>query len=124
MSIIKDTNILTLKTPSAIFNADVETDSVKLNNFQVLHFLINSGVGVETEVNARLIATNENNDQREVVFEGTIKIGNNNSTKLSVIAKEVAHGNLDRVYLQIDNAGQPEIYGCILVIQENERYSI
>lgn len=124
MSIIKDTNILTLKSPEAIFNASVETDKVLLNNFQVLHFLINSGKGTETKVNAKLIATNENGDKEETIFEDQITIGNNNSTKLTIVAEEVAHDDLDRVYLQIDNANQADIFGCILVIQENERYSI
>lgn len=124
MSIIKDTNILTLESPAAIFDAAVETDKVLLNNFQVLHFLINSGKGTETKVGAKLIATNENGDKEETIFEDEITIGENNSTKLTVVAEEVAHDDLDRVYLQVDNAGQPSIYGCILVIQENERYSI
>ena len=109
MSIIKDTNILTLKSPASIFVDAVETEKVQLNNFQVLHFLI--------------YATNEEGTDKETIYEDEITVGNDNCTKLTIDADTIANKDFDRVFLQIDAVGV-DIIGSVLVIQENERYSI
>ena len=123
MSIIKDTNILTLKSPASIFVDAVETEEVQLNNFQVLYFLINSGKGDEVKTKARLIATNEEGTDKETIYEDEITVGNDNCTKLTIDADTIANKDFDRVFLQIDAVGV-DIIGSVLVIQENERYSI
>jgi hypothetical protein len=123
MSIIKDTSILTLKSPASIFVDAVETEKVQLNNFQVLHFLINSGKGDEVKTKARLIATNEEGTDKETIYEDEITVGNDNCIKLTIDADTIANKDFDRVFLQIDAVGV-DIIGSVLVIQENERYSI
>jgi len=124
MSIVKNSEVRVLIAPAAdIFNAEIETEKVGLDNFQAAHFVIASGEGTAVKVNAQVIATDEDGENEKVLAEREITVGGKATEKIVVDADYMAHDNFDRVYLKVDNAGTADIPGTVFVILTNERYS-
>jgi hypothetical protein len=111
-----------LISPSACFNADITTDEIFLDNDQTAEILIATGAGTAEPTTAKVIAANENGDEK-VLEEREITIGTNAVAKFKVSADKLANKNLDRIYLFVLNASNTTIRGCIFAVVNNARYS-
>jgi len=123
MSIVKNTEIEVLIAPANIFNAEIETDTVMLDNFQAAHFIIASGEGTGAKLTAQIVGTNEDGENEKVIAEREISIGDKAVEKIVVDADSLAHNDFDGVYLKASNAGDADIIGTVFVVLTNERYS-
>ena len=124
MSIIKNTEVKVLVKPAKIFNAEITTEKVVLDNFQAAHFVIATGAGSPAVVVAQVIATNETGTEEKIIAEKEINIGEERDNKIVVDADCIAHDDFDRVYLKVANASDVDTIGVIFVVLTNERYSV
>lgn len=122
--IIKEPITKTIIKPGAIFNAEIETDIIGLDNFQSAKIVVASGEGTAKTVTAQVIATYADEEGEEKILqEKEITIGDNAETSFIVDADKFAHNGHDAVYLKIANAEDANILGCVFVVLGNERYS-
>ena len=122
MAVIKNSNTEVLVAPAAIFNAEVKTKEVMLDNFQAAHFVVATGAGTGTTVKAQIVMTNATGEEK-VQVEKEIIIGQNHTTKIVGVAAKLAHDGFDRVYLKIENAQEADMLGAVMVVLTNDRYS-
>lgn len=123
MSIIKNAEMKVLVAPAKIFNSEIETEAVTMDNFQAAHFLIVTGAGDPSVAVAKVIATSENGENDKVIAEREINIGEEHDNKIVVDADCIAKFDNDRVYLKIANAEDADTIGGIFVVLTNERFS-
>ena len=122
MAVIRNVNAQVLIAPAAIFNADIQTEAVQMNNAQAAHFIVTSGAGDATEVTGQVMARRAEREDFHV-REFTVTVGGNAMSKIMVAAREIASDDGTSVYLRIPNAEREGVQGAILVVKTNERYS-
>jgi len=122
MAVIRNLDIRVLEHPSAIFNADIETDRVALDNGQAAHFVVATGSGTVQTLTASLYGVRGDGDE-ELIRTVEIKIGDNAENKIVFAARELAHKELCSVFLKVPNASDADTIGTIFVVLTNERYS-
>ena len=124
MAVINNSNIQVLKYAGAIFNEDIQTPEVTLDNAQAAHFVITSGEGTPVTAKVRIMAKYTGNDAEPVLIrEEGITIGDHAVNKIVVAAREICHDEKDSVYLTIANPNAPDIVGVIIALLTNERFS-
>jgi len=123
MSTIKNQEIKVLVAPAEIFNAEIKTDAVTMENYQAAHFVVASGAGADGNVLAQVIGTDAEGEKEKVLGEREITIGEERNEQLVIGADQLAHDGFDRVYLKVANAGKADLTGSVSVLLTNERYS-
>jgi len=123
MAVIRNLDIRVLEAPAAIFNADIETDRVALENGQAAHFVIATGEGTVQTLTASLYGVRGDDGGEELIRTAEIRIGGNAENKIVFAARELAHKELCSVFLKIPSASDADTIGTIFVVLTNERYS-
>jgi len=122
MAVIRNLDIRVLNAPAAIFNAEIETTPVKLDSGQAAHFVVATGEGAVQNLTASVYGVKGEGDPI-LLRTAEIKIGDNAENKIVFAARELAHHELDSVYLSIPSGADATTLGMIFVILTNERYN-
>ena len=122
MAVIRNLDIRVLEAPAAIFDADIETDKVALDNGQAAHFVIATGEGAAVAADASVYGV-RGDGESVLIRTAQIKIGGKAENKIVVAARELAHKEFCSVYLSIPSASSADIIGTIFVVLTNERYN-
>jgi len=121
MAIIRNLDIKVLNAPGAIFDGEITTDKVKLDNGQAAHFVVTTGEGALKVVTANVYAVKENKEP-VMLQSAEIKVGASSTTRIVIAARELSRDEMDSVYLVIPSADADDINGSIFVVLTNERY--
>ncbi|MCL2555453.1 MAG: hypothetical protein FWE03_00340 [Firmicutes bacterium] len=122
MAVIRNLDIRVLEHPSAIFNAEIKTDPVKLYSGQAAHFVVTTGEGTVQALTASVYGVR--GEGEPILLRTTeIRIGDNAENKIVFAARELAHHELDSVYLSIPSGGDATMLGTIIAVLTNERFS-
>jgi hypothetical protein len=114
----------TLKQCGHIFNEEIKTEDIAMDNHQVAMFVLMTGaIDSPSTTKVKIIAENEDGDNK-ILLEKSIIIGANNEHKFAISASQLANKNLDKVYMQVDNANEADLAGCIFVVLSEPRFSI
>jgi hypothetical protein len=122
MAIIKSTIVEILERPGILFNKDIRTKSVKLDNYQAVHFYIATSDGSQEDLTVKIYGTKDG-DNLTLIREHNLKIGVVESNEIVVVARELVHHELDSIHLEISNAKLPNKIATIFAVLTNERYA-
>lgn len=122
MAVVRHLTTEVLVAPGEIFNTDIQTEAVPMDNAQAAHFIIASGEGTQAKVTGQVMARRADREDFHV-REFDVAVGENAENKVVVRAREIASDDGTSVYLKIPNAEQAGVQGTIIVIKTNERYS-
>jgi len=122
MAIARTLDTRILKHPGNIFNAEIKTDTIKMDNAGAVHFIVASETGNHITVAAQVIATDAQGDQR-VMSDHEIHLGNGQPNQFIIDADRIARDGHDRVFLKIEDAGEADLAGTVIAILTNERYN-
>ena len=124
MAIVRNSNIEILVAPSTPFGAKVQTREIKMDNHQAAHIVVTTGEGAVAKVTAQVYGKKTGKDKESVLLqERELAIGGNSENQFVVVARELAHDELDSIYLVIPNANAGSITGTIFAVKTNERYA-
>jgi len=122
MAIIRNLDIRVLEHPSTIFNAEIETDPIRLDSGQAAHFVVATGEGTVQSLTASVYGIK--GEGEPILLRTTeIRIGDNAENKIVFAARELAHHELDSVYLSISSGGDATTLGTIIAVLTNERFN-
>jgi hypothetical protein len=122
MAVIKPTNVQVLVRPAQIFNAEIITDAVQMDNSQAVHFVVASGAGEKKTIVGSVMAKRADREDFHV-REIEVTIGDNAESRVMITAREIASDDGTSVYLRLPNAEVADVNGIIFCVKTNERYS-
>lgn len=122
MSQYNTNQIKVLKDGGAIFASAIETEEVKLDNFQSAKVVISTGAGEAKTTTAKVVAILPGGNEQDIK-EQEITIGNDTETIINVVANELAHYDATGFKVKVDAVASSEIVGTIVVALSEPRYS-
>lgn len=106
----------------AIFASAIETDEVKLDNYQSAKVVIKTGEGDVATTNATVVAVLPDETEVEIKSQ-EITIGAETTTEINIVANEIAHYDATGFKLKIDAVASSAIEGSIALVLGEPRYS-
>jgi len=122
MAVIRNLNATAIVAPGEIFNAEIQTEAVQMDNAQAAHFFIASGDGTSSKVVGQVMGKRDDREDFHI-REFDVEIGGNATSAVVIRAREIASDDGTSVYLRIPNAERDNVPGAIFVVKTNERYS-
>ncbi len=122
MSQYLNEKVIILADAGKIFAKEIETQGVKLDNYQSAKVCIKTGAGDKTTTNAKVVAILPDASEVEIKSE-EITIGNLTETIINVVANELAHYDATEFKIKIDAIEGSTILGSITAILGEPRFS-
>jgi len=120
MSKINLDKVKTLIAPGEIFSANITTNEIPLDNYQVAKVVIESGVGTEATTTIKILEVI--GDTTKEITSKDIKIGGYKQSEIDVVAEQLAHDEAKSFKVAISAVSSSAIVGCAFVVLSEPRY--